>query len=271
MPAEPSRVKFGAILAESVRLYLTEGTLFGRILLTAAIAIAAIYLAVMSNIVAFAPQGATIDVATATIQVQPQQWVAGGIGFVAALLILSFTLAASVHVAAGARTVRDAFGQIRSRAMQIFWLQLVVYILAVRYSPFAAPVLLLLIALAVPVALREDLGPSGAADRAWELSEGHRTRILLLELGLVMLFLVAMAIVGGLFLAGNGPFVLISPVVRALTSWAIVAFLLAPIQFMFVTMTRLYMALAAPHRTRSARPGGQQRQFVVSLPCPNGH
>jgi hypothetical protein len=246
MTGMPARVKFRTLLAESARLYFANGGALAKILLIAAVATAAIFLGTMTAIQGFSIEGANLDPKVFRATLTGQQWVIGAAGLVAVMIALSLAFAASVHAAARATSVKDAFSRIRSGPMQVFWLQCVIYALALRFQPLVAPLLFVLIAFAVPVALREDLGPNAAADRAWELSEGSRARILFLELGLILISVVITTVIGVLFLQPNSPFIFLAPVMRAAISWILMAFLIAPFQFLFVALTRLYEALTAP-------------------------
>jgi sterol desaturase/sphingolipid hydroxylase (fatty acid hydroxylase superfamily) len=169
----------------------------------------------------------------------------GAAGVIAVMITLALCCAASIHAAAGARSFGEAFGRIRSGPMQIFWLQCVIYALALKFSPVAGLVLFFLIAFVVPVGLCEDLGPNAAADRAWVLSSGYRIRILVVEVGAILVSLALMVVIGTLFLQANSPFVFLAPLFRAAISWILMAFLIAPFQFLFVSLTRLHQALIA--------------------------
>jgi hypothetical protein len=238
-------VKFRSVLAESVRLYFVNGGILPKILLLAAVATAAILVGTMTAMVGFSIVGTNMDPKVFQSTLNGQQWSIGAAGVVAIMIVLAFAFAASVHAAAGATTVHEAFRRIRSVPMQIFWIQCVIYVLALKFSTIAAPLLFLLIAFAVPVALVENLGPNAAADRAWELSKGCRTGILLLEIGLVLTLVAVMTAIGVLFLQPNSPYVFMAPLMRAAMSWVFMAFLIAPFQFLFVALTRVYKALAA--------------------------
>lgn len=246
MAGMPARVKFTTVLADSARLYFSNAGILPKILLIASVATAAIFLGVMTALVGFSVEGTNLDPKVFRGTLTGQQWTIGAAGLVAIMIVNSLGFAASVHAAAGARSIGEAFSRIRSGPMQIFWLQCVIYALALRYSPLAAPLLFLLIGFAVPVALLEDLGPNVAADRAWALSEGHRGRILLLEIGLIVSSFALMGAVEWAFLRATSPFIFTPPVVRAAISWILMAFLIAPFQFLFVALTRLYQALAVP-------------------------
>lgn len=241
----PARVKFGTVLAESARFYFANGGVLLQILLLTGVATATIFIATMAAITGFSIQGAGMDPTVFRNTLTGPQWAMGAAGFVAVMIVLSFGFAASVHASAGVPTVRAAFNRIRSGPMQIFWLQCVIYALALRYSTFAAPLLFVLIAFAVPVAMVEDVGPNAAADRAWEVSEGYRRGILLLEVGLIAVSVAVVAAIGFLFLQPNSPYILIAPLMRAAISWILMAFVIGPYQFLFVALTRLYMALTA--------------------------
>lgn len=246
MAGMPARVKFGTILAESTRLYFSQNVVLPKILLIAAVTGAAIFIATMTTLLSLTAAGTSVDPLTIREVMSGQQWTIGAAGLVAFMVVLAFAFSASIHFAGGARTLGEAFRRIRSGPMQLWWLQCVVYILALKFSTFAAPLLFLLIAFVVPVALREDLGPSAAADRAWILSQGHRTAILLLELGAILTTTAFMMIASALFLRADSPFVFLPVWGHISISPVIVAFLIAPFQFLFVALTRLYTAVATP-------------------------
>ncbi len=216
-----------------------------KILLIAGVALAAIFIITMTAITGFSIEGSSLDPKVFRSTLTGQQWAIGAAGLIAVMIALALSFAASVHAAAGANSVKDAFSRIRSGPMQIFWLQCVVYALALRYQPLVAPLLFLVIAFAVPVALCEDLGPNASADRAWFLSKGYRFRILLLEVGAILASLGLMAAVSTLFLQPESPFIFLAPLLRAAISWILMALLILPFQFLFVALTRAYVALAA--------------------------
>src|SRR6185312_17257572 len=141
MAGMPARVKFGSVLAESARLYFANGGVLLKILVMTAVATAALFIATMTAITGFSIEGAGIDPKVFRATLTGPQWAMGAVGFVAIMIVLALGFAASIHGAVGAATVRDAFSRIRSGPMQIFWLQCVIYALALRYSTFAAPLL----------------------------------------------------------------------------------------------------------------------------------
>jgi hypothetical protein len=171
------------------------------------------------------------------------QWIGLGTGLLGIALSLAFGLAAAVHAAAepGIR-VPQALARITANSMQIFWLQFIVYALAARYSPWAGLLLWVLAGFAIPVALLENLGPADAVDRAWEVSRGARGRILAAELLLPLLPLAVM--LGAGFLVGpRGPLRDVSGVLRAGVLCMLGLGMLMLVQFGFVTLTRIYLAL----------------------------
>jgi hypothetical protein len=188
-----------------------------------------------------------MDPTTLAVTLNRDQWVmitAGGFGMA---IVSSLAMAASIHVACERERigVRRAFGMVTAKSMQIFWLQCVIYALAVRFSPFAAPLLWFSLAFGIGVGVREDLGPSDAMERAWSLTQGSRLKVLVLEVLLLVPFIALIAGISYLFLIPGPWFNLnkVEPQTRQLFSGPIMALLLIPIQFMFVALARGYAML----------------------------
>jgi hypothetical protein len=141
--------------------------------------------------------------------------------------------------------VRRAFGLVTAKSMQLFWLQGAVYLLALRLSPWAVPVMWFSVVFGVPVALREDLGPSDAMDRAWALTAGWRIRILALEIVTTGLVLGMISLIGWGILTPHSFFNLnLVPLwARLVAAIPLMALLLLPVQFLFVALGRGYEML----------------------------
>ena len=245
MDANPPPILKFAIFLQSLFFYLTSIPIFLGILIFPAITTALVAVSLITLLLGFAGSGAEIDPTTVQFSLSSSQWLMVAFGAFITAIVLSLSLAASVHVTArnAAGGIRAAVASIRSKPMQIFWLQCVVYALALRFSPWTALLFWLLIALAVPVALCEDLGPSDAMDRAWSLSRGHRAKIIVLEI-LLLIPVAAGVIVVGVLARPDGLIYYLSPTIRTASSWIVAMIMIAPIQFMFVVMTRAYQLLA---------------------------
>ncbi len=238
--------KFPALFLDSLTFYIANLPIFFGILVLPAVTIAAASIAAISLILGFSVNGSEMDPNALQLSLTPSQWLVVGVGVLAGAIALSLGMAASVHATANRGTggVLPAFARIGSKSMQIFWMQCVIYALALRFSPWTVLLFWLVVASVVPVALCEDLGPSDAMDRAWSLSRGHRFAILATEI--VLLVPPVLAILLYAILARpDGPLYQVSPLIRAGSSWLMMLVLLAPVQFMFVAMTRVYQALAS--------------------------
>jgi hypothetical protein len=250
MDADRPPVLNFAIFLQSLLFYFKNLPIYLGILVFPAITTALVAVGLITLLLGFAGNGAEIDPTTVQFSLSSNQWLMVAFGAFITAIVLSLSMAASVHATANHATanngvggIRAAFASIRSKSMQIFWLQCVVYALALRFSPWAALLFWLLVALAVPVALCEDLGPSDAMDRAWSLSRGHRAKIIGLEI-LLLIPVAAGVVLIGVLARPDGPIYYLSPVIRTASSWIMAMIILAPIQFMFVVMTRVYQALA---------------------------
>jgi hypothetical protein len=239
------QLKLGRVLWDAVLAYVRRLPVFLATALIAAVAGAAIFVAVSWKILGFAADGAALDPTTFGITLNRDQWVLITAGGFAMGVVASLAMAASIHLACEPISVRRALSKVTAKSMQIFWLQCVIYAVAVRFSPIAVPLLWFSVAFGVGVAVREDLGPSDAMDRAWVLSAGSRIKILVLELLLVVpLFLFSLGI-AYLFLIPGPWFNLnsIAPQVRQFFSVPITLLFLIPVQFTFVTLARAYEML----------------------------
>lgn len=236
-----------AILMRSLIFYFAKFSIYLGILIIPAITLAGVSVGLISLILGFSQFGSQVDPTTFQFTLSSSQWVIFASGAFVIAIVLSLSMATTVHatIREGAGGIRGAFTSLRSKPLQIFWLQCVIYALALRFSPWAALLFWLLTALAVPAALCEDLGPSDAIDRAWSLSRGRRLRIFGLE-ALLLIPAVAAFVVIGVLARPNGPIYQLSPAIRTAFSWVMAMIMLAPIQFMFVAITRVYQALASP-------------------------
>lgn len=255
------RLNIGGILSESFRLYAQRAAVLLPILLVPAVAIAAVSIAFYSAIAGFSFQGATMDGKTFLVNMDRLQLTLAGVCVFFCAIVTALAMAASVHTAAGASSLRAAFSSITAKSMQIFWLQCVVYALALRFSPWAGLLLWLGVGFATVVALREDLGPNDAADRAWTISGGHRLPILILQSALTLLPALVLAAIGFTFLLPVSPlgFDSVPPVVRAAISWILLALVLAPVQFTFVVLTAIYRQLTPAQPVLHARAASNVR------------
>ena len=242
----------GRLFLDSVRVYFGRLPVFLIILLIPALMAALLFVAGAILLLGFSSTASDVDPSALSVTISRQQWVAlAAEGFVMAI-VMALSMGATVHAAGGAERigVRRAFGMNTAKSLQIFWLQTVVYAIAMRFSPLAAPLLWFLVAFGTAVALREDLGPSDAMDRAWALTEKNRLRVLALEvLGLAPL-LGAVTMVAYLFLIPGPWFNLnrIDPYIRLAISPLIMGFLMIPVQFMWVAFSRGYEMLKQAER-----------------------
>ncbi|MFM2124386.1 MAG: hypothetical protein RL328_837 [Acidobacteriota bacterium] len=239
------RLNLGKVLLDSVRVYLRGLPVFLPIVSLAG-GVAGFITVVMSRqILGFSAEGAGVDPTTLRITLNREQWVMVMAGGIAMAVVISVAMAATIHAACERLGLGAALAKLTAKSMQIFWLQVAVYVVAARFSPFAVPLLWFPLAFGIGLALREDLGPNDAMERAWTLSSGSRARILLLE---VLLLVPVLAVVGGigyLFLI-PGPWLnlnAVNPLYRQYLSAPITVMLLIPVQFMFVGLARAYEAL----------------------------
>lgn len=239
-------LKIPELLAQSATFYVVNAPTFLRILLIPAFAISFVAIGLISSILGFSTSGSAIDPTVFQFSISRSQWLFVGAGVLAMAVVFSLSMAGSVHATLqrGNAGIRIAFRAIRAKSMQIFWLQCVIYALALRFSPWTVLLFWLLAAFAIPAALRENLGPGDAMDRAWEVSRGRRLSILVVEL-VLLVPPVAATLLGGWLEGPGGPISQLSPVLRAASSWLAMLVLLAPLQFMFVALAWIYQALAA--------------------------
>jgi hypothetical protein len=256
MDARPKqRLKFSSILLQSLNLYIAKFRVFLGILLLPAITVSLVSVGLISLILGFSGSGSQADPSTFQFTLSTTQWIIVALAAFVIAIVVSVSMAASVYGAsnAGAGGLKGAFTKMQSKSMQIFWMQCVIYVLAFRFSPWTALLFWLLVALAVPTALLEQLGPSDSMDRAWKLSHGYRTKILLIEIALLVLPGLFVFVAGGL-IRPNGPAYKLSTALRTASAWVMPLILLFPIQFMFVAITRVYQALAVePEQTLHAQ------------------
>ena len=252
------RLKLGRLLGGALLSYLRSLHLFLAILLIPAVAGAVIFVGVSAQILGFATDGASLDPTTFEITLNRDQWVLITAGGFAIAVVAALAMAASIHLACEGAGIRRAFSKITAKSMQIFWLQCVIYGLAVRFSPVAIPLLWFSVAFGVGVAVREDLGPSEAMDRAWALSEGSRLKILAVEVLLVAPLLLFSFGIAYVFLIPGPTFNLnsIAPQTRQLLSAPITLLFLIPVQFTFVTLARAYEMLRQAEQETVLHAGG---------------
>lgn len=195
----------------------------------------------------FSLTGEAIDPTLTTFSLSRDQWVKVVAVAIVGGVVLAAMMAASVHAACERDPipVRRAFGMVTSKSMQLFWLQGAVYLLALRLSPWVVPLMWFLVAFGVPVALREDLGPSEAIDRAWALTAGRRVQILALEIVTTGLVVGMVALIGwGVFTPHSFfNFNLVPLWGRLVAAIPLMAVLLLPMQFLFVALGRGYEML----------------------------
>lgn len=246
-----------AILMRSLTFYFAKFSTYLGILIIPAITIALVSIGLISLILGFSQFGSQVDPTTFQFTLSSSQWVIFAMGAFVAVIVLSLSMATTVYATAreGVGGVRGAFASLRSKPLQIFWLQCVIYALALRFSPWAALLFWLLVALAVPAALCENLGPNEAIDRAWSLGRGRRLRIFGLEI-LLLIPAVAAFVLIGVLARPNGPIYQLSPAIRTACSWVMAMMMLAPIQFMFVAITRTYQSLATQPGSSLHAPAG---------------
>lgn len=242
------RLAIGAVLVDSLRLFgaaLPALTAIAAVTSTALVAISAAVIAINWGLAA----GADIDPKALSLLLTGREFAVIGAGFMLALLPLSYAVGATVHLSADRHAGSDTaltkiLGRIHAKGLQLFWLQWVVNILAARYSPFAAVIMWLGIAAALPVALLENLGPQAAVERLLDLAKGQWARIsalvVLLTLTATVVPLAAsIAIFGPASPTGLG----ISPIARFVMAIPMVMVALVPAQFLFVALTVTYRAL----------------------------
>lgn len=249
------RAKFTSLLSQSISFYFVKARIFGGILLFPAVVISLASISLVSLILGFSANGSEIDPTMFQFSISPWQWIFVGAAVLAMAVTTSLSMAATVHatIQRGSAGIFGAFAAIDAKPMQIFWLQCVIYALALRFSPWTVLLFWLLVAFAIPAALRENMGPSDAMERAWSLSRGHRLAILGIELLLLVPPFLA-TILGGLLGGPDGVLYAVSPIIRAASSWLMILLLLAPIQFMFVAITWIYQKLASePESTLHTR------------------
>ena len=197
------------------------------------------------------PARAGIDPRVLAVTTTPRQFAVIGAGILVAALTLSYAAAATIHaaaeIAAGGRSgVLAALARVRSRGLQLFWLQWVVNILAVRYSPIAALVLWLLIAPAIPLAVREDTGPVAAVERAFERLRGNRLRMLALQILFLTPALIIPAALVWVMLPGQALDIsALSPLAGLALAFPAGAALLLPVILLFIALTLACQRLAA--------------------------
>jgi hypothetical protein len=244
-PADP-RLKFGEFCKDSLKLYTAHAEVLLKIALVLGVVSAGIYIGGAALSIGFAPAGTEIDPTTFSFALTRSQQVVGVATTALLAILICFGMAASIHAAAGADTVRTAFSRVTAQSIQIFWLQLVIYALAIRFSPYAALLLWVLVAFAVPVAILENLGPSAATDRAAELSRGHRLMLAVIELVVLLPLLATIALmVLALLVPETGINLNVLPVAgRVGISWLVLALIAVPVQFVFVALTQAYLKLS---------------------------
>ena len=213
----------------------------------AASAVAILFIAGAALALGFSLTGEAVDPTLVSVSLSRNQWVeVVGVAMLGGI-VFATAMAASVHAACEQDPVpvRRAFGLVTAKSMQLFWLQGAVYLLALRLSPWAVPVMWFSVVFGVPVALREDLGPSDAMDRAWALTAGWRIRILALEIVTTGLVLGMISLIGWGILTPHSFFNLnLVPLwARLVAAIPLMAVLLLPVQFLFVALGRGYEML----------------------------
>ena len=239
------RLKLGQVLGDAVLTYFRRLPVFLGILMVPVVVGAATFLVVGWQVLGFSAEGAAYDPSTLDVTLNRDQRVMLLAAALMLAVVASMAMAASVHAACERLSLRRTFSSVSAKPMQLFWLQVVIYVVALRLSPFTVPLLWFAVAFGLPVALREDLGPSAAMDRAWVLSEGSRAKLLVLE---VLLLLPVAAFVLGITLLFVVPvpwfsFNSVAPQNRMYFSIPITALMLIPVQFMFVALARAYEML----------------------------
>lgn len=243
----PDGLKLGRLFKESIRIYFSRLPNFLIILSIPAVVTSVLFVVASIQLLGFSAEASGLDPTTLMVSMTPPQWaLVSGAGILIAVT-LALGMAATVHAACSAERVgiRQAFGMNTAKSLQIFWLQTVIYALALRFSPLAAPLLWILVAFGSVVVLREDLGPSEGMDRAWELTEGSRLKVLAVELLALIPVVMCCALVAVLFMIPGPWFNLnkIPPYARLGLAPVITGFLLVPVQFMFVLFGRGYEML----------------------------
>jgi hypothetical protein len=233
------------VLGQGLPLFLRLAALAALILETAGAAVFAVNWGLPSD-------RAEIDPRVLVFTTTPRQFAVIGAGILAGAVALSYAGAAAIQaaaaIAAGQRTgLREAIARVRPAALQLFWLQWVVNILAARFSPFAAPVLWLFLAPALPLAVLEGAGPMTAAEGALERLRGNWLRMLALQ---ILLLAPVVIVPFGLVWATlpGGPLELgeLPPLAGLAVGYPVLVALLLPVQLMFVALTLTYLRFAAP-------------------------
>ncbi len=225
--------------------------LFVRIAAFAAILVVTVGATVVSINWGVSAVRAEIDPKTIAATIDGRQFAVLGAGILLTALVLSYAAAAAIQAtietAAGNRlTLVQAISRVRSKGMQLFWLQWLVNILAVRFSAFAAPLLWLLLAPALPLAVLEDAGPSEAIERTFALLKGNLGRMLALEV-IFLLPVVLMPFGLGILALPLGYVDLsgLPPIFGLLVAFPIMMILLLPVLLQVIALTLAYLDLSA--------------------------
>jgi hypothetical protein len=193
---------------------------------------------------------AGIDPMVVAVSLTGSQYAVLGAGLVVAALITSYAAGASIQAAAeiaggGKIGLVQAISRVRVAGLQLFWMQWVVNILALRFSFFAAPVMWLLIAPATPWAVLRNAGPSDAVEGTFAALKGNHPRMLALEILLLLpVLIIPVGLTASLVPRGPADLPDISPLTGLLISLPVSTILFLPVLLMFVALTLAYRFLA---------------------------
>ena len=250
MRANVSQLPIAGVCAASLRVLGQGLPVFLRIAAPAAAVVIVTGAVVAAINWGVSPTRAGIDPRVFAVTTTPRQFAVIAAGILVAALALSYAAAATIHAAAeiasGRRIgVMAAIARVRSKSLQLFWLQWVVNILAVRFSPIAALVLWLLIAPAIPLAVLEDAGPVAAVERTFDRLRGNHLRMFALQLLLLAPVLIIPAALVWVMLPGQALDIsALSPLAGLALAFPIGIGLLLPVLLLFIALTLAYQRLA---------------------------
>lgn len=256
-----ARLRIGGVCVDSLRVLGQGLPLFLGLAALAAFVLETVSVAVFAVNWGLPSERLEIDPRVLVVTTTPRQFAIIGAGIVVVAVALSWAGAAAIQAAAAiaaGRRIRltQAIKQVRPAALQLFWLQWVVNILSARFSPFAAPVLWLFLAPALPMAVLESAGPIAAAERTLERLRGNWLRLLALQLLLlapvvvVPSGLVWATLPGGPLDPGQLP-----PLAGLAIAYPVLAALLAPVQLLFIALTLVYLQVPARFGVHAAGAG----------------
>lgn len=239
------RLAMRAVLGSSWRVFGAALPALTIIAAGTAAALVGIVTAVIAINWGVALEGATIDPKVLTLTISGREFAVVGAGLLAALVPLSYALSMTVNLAAEPTAgLLTALHRVRAKGLQLFWMQWVVNVLALRYSPFAAILLWLAIAAAIPAAVIENLGPLEAIERQHALTAGNRMRVAALVLLLSLVALVFPLTLALAIFGANPTGAALPPLLRLVLAVPVMTVVLVPALWMLVAFTLVYLKLA---------------------------